>query len=83
MSFTELTKFGYLFTKLCGDKVPYGVIIDGTSIPFNYDNRLIALLETENGWVAAVALLFCAVTAYLLGSLNFAVFCREYSITTI
>lgn len=73
MSFTELTKFGYLFTKLCGDKVPYGVIIDGTTVPFNYDNRLIALLDTDNGWIAAVALLLCAVVSYLLGSLNFAV----------
>ena len=73
MTFAEITKFGYVFTKLCGDKVPYGVIIDGNTVPFNYDNRLLALLETENGWIAGLLLLFCGVFAYLLGSLNFGV----------
>lgn len=73
MTFSEITKFGYLFTKLCGDSVPYGVSIDGTVIPFNYDNRLLALFETEYGWIAGVTLLLCAVVSYLLGSLNFAV----------
>lgn len=73
MTFAEITKFGYVFTKLCGDNVPYGVMIDGTAVPFNYDNRLMALLETDKGFIAGLLLLFCAVMAYLLGSLNFAV----------
>ena len=73
MTFAELTKFGYLFTKLCGNEVPYGVMVEGVAVPFNYDNRLMALLGTDRGWIAALALLFCAVAAYLLGSLNFAV----------
>ncbi len=73
MSFKILTKFGWLFTKLCGDDAVYGVIIDGVEIPYNYDSRFMALLETDKGWIAALALLMCAVTAYLLGSLNFAV----------
>lgn len=73
MTFAELTKFGYLFTKLCGDDVPYGVMVEGVAVPFNYDNRLMALLETDRGWIAALVLLACAVAAYLLGSLNFAV----------
>ncbi len=73
MSFNEIVKFGYLFTKLCSDKVPYGVVVEGTAVPFNYDNRLLALFETDRGWIAGIALLMCAVVAYLLGSLNFAV----------
>lgn len=73
MSFYEIRKFGYLFTKLCGDSVPYGVMIEDTLVPFNYDNRFIALLETEKGWIAGVALILCAIVSYLIGSLNFAV----------
>ncbi len=74
MSWNELCKFGYLFTKLCGEAVPYyAVAKDGTILPFNYDNRLLMLLQMGNGWLAGVALLFCAAAAYLLGSLNFAV----------
>lgn len=73
MTFGELTKFGYLFTKLCGNEVPYGIMVDGVAVPFNYDNRLLALFETDKGLIAGIALLFCGVMAYLLGSLNFAV----------
>ena len=73
MSFLEIRKFGYLFTLLCGDSVPYGVIVDGITVPFNYDNRFIALLETDYGWIAGVALILCAVVSYFIGSLNFAV----------
>ena len=73
MTFAEITKFGYAFTKLCGDKIPYGVEVEGAVVPFNYDNRLLMLFETENGWLAGLLLLLCGVVAYLLGSLNFAV----------
>ena len=72
MSFEVIRKFGYLLTKLGGD-IPYGVTVEGVSVPYNYDNRLIAFLETDKGWVAMLALVFCAVFAYLMGSLNFAV----------
>lgn len=73
MTFNEIVKFGYLFTRLCGDKVPYGIVVDGNTVPYNYDKRLIELLELENGWIAAVTLVICAVVAYFIGSLNFAV----------
>lgn len=73
MTFAELTKFGYLFTRLCNGEIDYGVIVEGITVPYNYDKRLLLLLETDRGWIAALALLFCAVAAYLLGSLNFAV----------
>lgn len=72
MTFSKIMKFGYVFEKLAKD-IPYGVEVEGVAIPFNYDNRLIALLETDKGYIAALLLLVCAITAYLLGSLNFAV----------
>ena len=72
MTFSNIMKFGYVFEKLAKD-IPYGVEVEGVRIPFNYDNRLIALLETDKGYIAVLLLLVCAITAYLLGSLNFAV----------
>ncbi len=70
---TRILKFGCIIEKLAGDKIPYGVEVEGVLVPFNYDNRLISFLETDMGFVALLALLFCAVVSYLLGSLNFAV----------
>ena len=66
-------KFGWLFEMLASKEIPYGVEVDGVQVPFNYDNRLIALLETDKGFIALIALLLCGAAAYLLGSLNFAV----------
>ena len=73
MTFSRIAKFGYLFETLAGDKIPHGAEVEGVIIPFNYDARLMALFETDKGYIAFIALLFCAVFAYLLGSLNFAV----------
>ncbi|MBE6700281.1 MAG: glycerol-3-phosphate 1-O-acyltransferase PlsY [Ruminococcaceae bacterium] len=73
MTFGELSKFGYLFTKLCGDTILPAIKIDGNTIPLSYDTRLLKLLETDKGVWAIVALLLCGVFAYLIGSLNFAV----------
>lgn len=64
--FGDLTQYGYVLIKLCQLK---GI---GKNY-LNYDGHLIAVLETDKGWIAMVALLCCAVAAYLLGSLNFAV----------
>lgn len=73
MTFYELRKFGFVFSRLCGGTVPNAEVIDGTMIPLNYDKRLTLLFETDKGYIAFIALIFCAVIAYLLGSLNFAV----------
>lgn len=70
---TRIMKFGWLFEKLASKEIPYGVEVEGTLVPFNYDNRFLALLETDKGYIALIALLLCGVVAYLLGSLNFAV----------
>lgn len=70
---SRIIKFGYVIETLAGDKIPYGVEVNGVQKAFNYDNRLIAFLETENGIWAVLALLFSAIIGYLLGSLNFAV----------
>lgn len=72
MTFSRITKFGYLFETLAKD-IPYGGEINGVQIPFNYDKRLLLLLETDKGYIAFISLLLCGVVAYLLGSLNFAV----------
>ncbi|MBQ7896963.1 MAG: glycerol-3-phosphate 1-O-acyltransferase PlsY [Clostridia bacterium] len=70
---SRIMKFGWLFEMLASKEIPYGVEVDGVQVPFNYDNRLIALLETDKGFIALIALLLCGAAAYLLGSLNFAV----------
>ncbi|MBE6650445.1 MAG: glycerol-3-phosphate 1-O-acyltransferase PlsY [Ruminococcaceae bacterium] len=75
-----MMKFGYLFLHLYNKyNLPYGEkivsSIDGKVLnyEYNYDQCLLKLLETDSGWIAGVALLLCAVAAYLIGSLNSAV----------
>lgn len=75
MTYSAVMKFGYLFMKLCRDEVN-NVVKDAEGVIVgyrNYDQCLIDLLETSRGWIAVVALVFCALIAYFLGSLNFAV----------
>ena len=74
MSFSQLTQFGYLFSKLCeAGNIATGFDSAEGVIPLNYDARLILLMQSDKGVFAILLLLACAVVSYLLGSLNFAV----------
>ncbi len=73
MSFFEIRKYGLLFSRLCegiGNTITNNA--DGAEL-ISFDARFILLLQTEKGIFALLALVFCALLGYLLGSFNFAV----------
>ena len=65
---------GYLFSYLCkSEGITNAYLLEGQKVYLNYDQCLLKLFGTDSGWIAGVALLLCALAAYLIGSLNSAV----------
>lgn len=73
MSFFEIRKYGLLFSRLCEGVIGNAIDTGDKVSAINFDTRLLILLQTEKGVFALLALLFCALLGYFLGSLNFAV----------